>query len=216
MYRPTWSPDGTEFAFYGQPQGARAGDVFVVPAAGGAPKALTGFPGIDGHQAWSPDGLVLAFMSQGPEGLDRFTIWTVSRDSVGGRWSEPVQLHDTPCMYPAWAPDGESLVCDAITDIMRVSRGGELLARLETSTTVIRPRFPVFSPDGSRIYFHGAEEDGSQGIWWIPPEGGRPTKVVAIDDPAVRLFSAFTVDSERLYFTLAEYDSDIWVSDLEW
>jgi Tol biopolymer transport system component len=119
-------------------------------------------------------------------------------------------------MYPAWAPDGESLVCDAVADLVRVSSGGEVLARLVTSSAVVRPRFPVFSPDGSRIYFHGVQEDGSQGIWWIPPEGGSPTKVVAIDDPAVMLFSAFTVDSERLYFTLAEYASDIWVMDLDW
>ena len=216
MYRPTWSPDGAEFAFYGQPQGQASSEVFVVPAAGGAPEPLIGFPGINGHQAWSPDGLVLAFMSQGPEGLDGFTIWTVSRDSVGGRWSEPVQLHDTPCLYPAWAPDGESLVCDARTDLVRMSSDGELLARLVTSSAVVRPRYPVFSPDGSRIYFHGVQGDGSQGIWWIPPEGGSPTKVVAIDDPAVMLFSAFTVDLERLYLTLAEYAGDIWVTDLDW
>jgi TolB protein len=104
MYSPIWSPDGTEFAFYGQPHGAAHSDVFVVPAAGGAPKQLTEFPGIDGYPDWSPDGLVIAFASQGPEGLDAGTIWTVSRDSVGGRWREPVQLHDTPCGYPDWAP----------------------------------------------------------------------------------------------------------------
>jgi Tol biopolymer transport system component len=74
----------------------------------------------------------------------------------------------------------------------------------------------VFSPDGSRIYFHGVQEDGSQGIWWIPPDGGSPTKVVAFDDPAVTLFGNLTVDPERLYFTLAEYASDIWVMDLDW
>jgi Tol biopolymer transport system component len=99
---------------------------------------------------------------------------------------------------------------------VRVSRGGEVLARLVTSSTVARPRSPVFSPDGSRIYFHGVQEDGSQGIWWIALEGGSPTKVVVVDDPAVMLLGNLTVDLERLYFTLAEYASDIWVMDLDW
>ena len=96
-------------------------------------------------------------------------------------------------MYPAWAPDGESLVCDAVADLVRVSSGGEVLARLVTSSAVVRPRFPVFSPDGSRIYFHGVQEDGSQGIWWIPPKGGSPHEGGRLRRSCLDVFGTLTV-----------------------
>jgi hypothetical protein len=77
------------------------------------------------------------------------------------------------------------------------------------------PNFPTFSPDGSRIYFSATEEDGPQGLWWIPSAGGEPAKVMAFDDPERTVFSAgFGLSSERLYLALSEYESDIWVTDL--
>ena len=165
---------------------------------------------------WSPDGLTIAFQSEGPTGLDPYGIWTVSRDSVGGRWGEPARLNAVACIQPDWAPDGGSLVCDAGADLVRLSRDGELLARIGTTPAITSPAVPTFSLDGSRIYFRGVQEDGSQGIWWIPPEGGSPTKIVAFDDPAVNVFGGFTVGPERFFLTLAEYESDIWVMDLDW
>ena len=90
------------------------------------------------------------------------------------------------------------------------------ITRLETAPNVNFPNYPAFSRDGARIYFRGVEEDGSQGIWWIPPDGGSPTKVVAFDDPAVSVHGGFTIGPDRFYLTLAEYESDIWVMDLDW
>jgi Tol biopolymer transport system component len=75
---------------------------------------------------------------------------------------------------------------------------------------------PQFSPDGSWIYFLAVEEDGSQGVWRISPNGGDAVKVVAFDDPSRIVLSALSVAPARLYLTLAEYESDIWVMDLEW
>lgn len=73
-----------------------------------------------------------------------------------------------------------------------------------------------FSPDGSRIYFVGTHEDGSLGVWWIPANGGNATKVVALDDPSLTVAPILTVGPENLYLTLSEYESDIWVMDLEY
>jgi hypothetical protein len=78
-----------------------------------------------------------------------------------------------------------------------------------------------YSPDGSRIYFWCYSLDGTVGICWIPSGGGDVTKVVALDDPtkeiaAIFIGPALTVGTENLYVTISDYDSDIWVADLEW
>jgi hypothetical protein len=39
---------------------------------------------------------------------------------------------------------------------------------------------------------------------------------VAFDDPSVAVQGYLTVGPEHLYLTIAEYESDIWVMDLEW
>lgn len=76
---------------------------------------------------------------------------------------------------------------------------------------------PLFSTDGSRIYFIGFHEDGSRGVWWMPADGGDATKTVAFDDPRLIIHGFLTVGAENLYLTLADrVESDIWVMDLEW
>ena len=67
------------------------------------------------------------------------------------------------------------------------------------------------------MYFSAVDEDGWDGLWWIPTDGGDPTKVVAFDDPSVAVVSrSLSVGPEHFYFTLGENESDIRVVDLEW
>jgi Tol biopolymer transport system component len=75
---------------------------------------------------------------------------------------------------------------------------------------------PEFSRDGSRVYLVGVQEDGSPALWWFPADGGEPAKAVAFDDPAMMAPGMFSVGPDRIYLTVAEYESDIWVMDLAW
>jgi TolB protein len=52
-----WSPDGAQIAF------SSYVDVFVVDADGGTPRRLTDNPGPDLHPVWSPDGTMIAYVS---------------------------------------------------------------------------------------------------------------------------------------------------------
>jgi serine/threonine-protein kinase len=216
LYSPVWSPDGAEIAF----SRFLAGSTYIltVPEAGGIPTQVTTF-GTDENATWSPNGLTIAFDSRGVERTGPNRLWTVSRDGADLPWGDPVQLTDFDCAYADWAPDGSGLVCDVHREgvVVLISPKGEVLQRYDPSEHGLRDfSQPEFSPDGSRIYMFGREMDGSPGIWWIPSGGRKPTKAVALDDSSRTVEEYLTVGPERLYFTVGEYESDIWVMDLEW
>jgi Tol biopolymer transport system component len=211
-YSPVWSPDGTEIAFHaGTPGTTKANAVFVVSANGGEPRLIVDFPGEDGNPAWSPDGLNIAFSSLGPQRDDPYAIWTVSRERVGDAWGDPVRLTDFRCVAPDWAPDGESLVCDTGPELVIVSKTGEVVTRFGPQ---MNPNRPHFSHDGSEVYFllYGP----APGVWSFPVTGGEATQLVAFDDPSLSVFNMLTVGPDRFYLTISEYESDIYVMDLEY
>ena len=79
---------------------------------------------------------------------------------------------------------------------------------------------PLFSSDGSAIYFFGRPTD-EWGIWSMPVAGGEPTRLVAFDDPSLTVLASQAVRSlsvgpDRFYITISEYESDIYVMDLEY
>ena len=211
-FEPSWSPDGNEISFYSAD--SKPGEVFVVSAAGGTPERLTDTEGQDSYAAWSPDGLSIAFNSQTRV---PYSIWVVSRDSIGGDWGGAVPLTEFACVSPQWAPDGESLVCYRRVGLRQVSaRDGSVIRDFDPSTVGLQGAvFPQFSPDGSRIYFKGTDLDGAMGEWWIPADGGDATRVVSFDDPSTDVIRAAVVGDNYL-FAFSEYESDIWVMDLDW
>jgi Tol biopolymer transport system component len=224
-FAPVWSPDGTEIAFYGGPDSLEL-DIFVVPSSGGVPSRITDFPGDDSYPSWSPDGRTIAFVSQGPQGKGQIHVWAVLRDGVDGPWGDPVQLTDFECGRASWAPNGRFFVCHAgYVDSLHVSRMAVVARNGEVEDIYeIEAGFAAstYSPDGSQIFFWRFRFDGSVEIGSVPSGGGAATPVVVLDDrtkeiPGLLTGSpALTVGPENLYVTISEYDSDIWVADLEW
>lgn len=212
-FEPSWSPDGSEFAFHSNLSTGTGsgGEVWVASVDGGALEQLTDSHGQDSRPTWSPDGLAIAFDSESV----RWSLWMVSRDSVGMPWSEPVQLTDFSCPYHDWTPDGNGVLCLRRDEVTVVSREGDILAHLPKPAGMVGMFWPEFSPDGSRVYFRGTHEDGSTGIWWISANGGDATQVVAFDDPSISVFGT-NVGEEHFYLAFSEYESDIWVMDLDW
>ncbi len=220
-FRPRWSPDGKEIAFYSVPPGGVGSSVVVISADGGAPSKVFGPSGTaNGNPVWSPSGREIAFQSN-RSGQNR--IWLVSRDGVGGPWREAVPLTDA-CGVPVWAPDGSGVLCDAGIDLVFVSPQGHVLWRRNLVPTAGLAGYgaPAYSRDGRTIYFVGAGRDWRPGVWAVPVAGGPPRLVVNNDDPGLAIGAGSTepyrpdVGGDRLYLTVSEYESNIWVARLKW
>lgn len=199
---PRWSPDGREIAFYG---GVDVLHAFVMPADGGPYEAVADMPG--SLPAWSPDGHEIAFgRSRTPE------VWRSRRDAAGGPWQAPVLVQSWPadsvCEPQGWAPDGAGILCQVGSQLRVISRDGRVVWQRDTRGPCPAPRY---APGGRTIY---CLLDNPRGIWAMPIGAGSPRLVVADDDPAVRMDGAVTVGAARLYLTVSENDSDVWVMTL--
>ena len=95
---PSWSPDGGRLVFKG---GRR---LFVVPAAGGEPVALTGPGYYSNFPEWSPDGERILFTSN--RGGD-FDLYTVRPDGADLRQLTHVVGNDA---HSSWCAGGDWVV----------------------------------------------------------------------------------------------------------
>lgn len=209
---PQWSPDGQEITY-------QHGGIWAVSAEGTGATRLTEPPSgrYDNLAFWSPDGLRLGFWS---DRSGRIEVWMLTRARIGAPWSEPVQLTNFGCSFAAWAPDGSGIVCRSEPDeraLVMVSLSGAVRWRRGMATAGGRVGMPVYSPDGSAFYME--KTDGTRkGIWSWPAAGGASRLVVSYDDPSLRALTwpgAFNVGRERLYVTVSQSESDVWVMDLK-
>jgi TolB protein len=204
-WAPRWSPDEREIVFYS----ARSGDreIWVMPAAGGAARRLTHTPGMDSVPSWSPDGGVIVYRSERPGNSE---IWTVTSDG-----HEERQLTQDPSADygPAFSPDRQWLAFSSnrsgTLDLWRMpAKGGaaELLSAVPTVS-------PVWSPDGTRLYFGPVE--GTARLWAFSLED-RTERLVAdlTGRPGSLGFQQPGTDGKYLYISWRSDVSDIWVMDV--
>ncbi len=170
--QPSISPDGKQIAFvssrsgqsdclcffiYGTDQPLMGGAIWVMPAFGGSPRKIvdTGtFP------SWSPDGSSLIF-TKGPWYGQK--IYKVSAN--GGEPQEiAVNLKEAAPFfgYPSYSPDGSQILFEAANNIFVVGSGGGD-ARL-----VVEGKHPVWSSDGSSIFYTNVEAGKNYTLWQAP------------------------------------------------
>src|SRR5262249_55048020 len=144
---PVLSPDGTQFAIIRNEQ------VVLMSSEGGWAVTLTTTASAKSGVAWSPDGKMLAYASQGG-------IWVV--DAKGG---EPKRLTSAPAgagdprgasdRQPQWSPKGNWILFETgrrgNNDLMVVSADGLTTSYLTSSES--DEGNATWSPDGTRISY---------------------------------------------------------------
>jgi len=194
LRHPAWSADGTDLAIV-RGLGGISGEVWLVPAAGGAPRKLSdeGPTIFSESPFFTPDGRGLVYSSNRGGATN---IWFRSL----GRGA-PVQLTSGagPDESPSAARDGSVAF---VNSRWRNTLDVHSLGRSASRTLFTHAPFlwaPVFSPDGRTIAFTRGEVDGSWHIWTVPVDAGsEPRRLTSTEGGEI--YPQYTPDGKFILY----------------
>lgn len=190
---PSWSPDGTRLAF-SSTRDDPAGDIYTVPAAGGAPARLTTDPAADTQPAWGPARIAFTTTRFHPAGD------VVLMAETGGAVTRAVP-DPGDSAEPAWSPDGARLAFtthtpDPLGDVKQIAGGRVSVISAQPGTGETEPTFrangrPVFTE------LHAAD---TSDIWSSDATGG-DRRDLTNRPGADESDPAFSADGAQLAYT---------------
>jgi Tol biopolymer transport system component len=189
------SPDGKWIAFIG---GGKQGGLFVARNDGSDPRQLTSNGYWERWPGWSPDGRLLAFLSNRG---GKFDIWTIRPD--GGDLHRLTDTARGSITHPVWSPDGKRLTYSLQNGPQFVidpekpwsSQSPQALPPLSEPDTWFEAA--SFSPDGRKLAGWQMRVDGKfTGISLYSFETGGYTRITDFGQQPTWL-----KDGRRLVFT---------------
>jgi Tol biopolymer transport system component/C-terminal processing protease CtpA/Prc len=158
FYEPALSPDGSEIAF------VSGGDIWTVPASGGAARLLISDPATESRPLYSPDGSRLAFVSTRTGHGDIYVL-TFATGTL-----DRLTFSDGMDQLDAWSRDGRSVYfttntqdISGMNDVLRVSVDGGTPMPV-TADRYVNEYWGAPSPDGATLAFTARGIVSAQ--WW--------------------------------------------------
>ena len=128
-------------------------EIYVMDGDGKNQRRVTMNPMYDQYPTWSPDGKMIAFVSNRNRGRNQ--IWVIDADG-----KNPVRLTDGMSdSYPDWSPDGKTIlyVAGHVPEDHNLAPGGIVAMDADgNNKRLLKNRggiHPSWSPDGNRIAF---------------------------------------------------------------
>jgi tricorn protease len=216
--RPVWSPDGRQLAFVSNRTGN--GDIYVLDLAGGTTRRITFDDTLDQLDGWSRDGQWLYFNSSSRDISGMRDLWRVK--ATGGTPMQVSAERYVNEFFCAPSPDGKRVAFTArgMSSVQWWRHGSshidqsqiwtlDLGSRTYTPVTQdgARELWPMWSPDGSRIWFV-SDRGGNENVWSVAP-GGAPQQVTHFTSGRV-LWPQIAYDGRTIVF---ERNLGIWKLD---
>jgi Tol biopolymer transport system component/DNA-binding winged helix-turn-helix (wHTH) protein len=184
---PSFSPDGSQFAFQSWRSGSQ--EIWIASADGQSLRQLTSFANsLTGSPSWSSHGDQIVFDARVSGHSHVFTI-----PAKGGSASQ-LTFGDANDIVPRWSADNRTIY-------FRSNRGGrwqlwKMPAAGGTAQTVTSDDGMIAqeSPDGKWLYFTRGYEAG---LWRIPTSGGPVERV--LDQPGAGYWGYWAVTRRGIY-----------------
>jgi Tol biopolymer transport system component len=168
----------------------------------GAPAQFVVSSREDDSARFSPDGMVVAFVST-RSGVPE--IWTAQRD--GRHVSQLTFFKGSTLGSPHWSPDGRQIAFDCRnahnTDLFVIGADGRGLRRVTTDPA--GDYMPAWSADSQWIYFT-SDRSGRPELWKMPAAGGDAIRIT--QGGARESWPA--PDGKRIYYTHTRPEGQIW------
>ncbi len=186
LYKPDAAEGNTRF------NDNRRRHIFVVDAAGGAPRALTSGTSEEHSIDWSPDGREILFVSNREPEPDLFYNPDLFALRAADGAVRRLTATESAEYQPRWSPDGKSIAFMAtrrgLTDLETTMEDTHVwvmnadgTGRREVGASIDnRQSSPSWSPDGRWVYF-SVQERGHVRLYRLPAGGGKAE--IVVNDP---------------------------------
>lgn len=147
-YRPSWSRDGRTIAAHFRSEKGNY-EIYLMNREGRDRRPITNNDGTDVHPKFSPNGRMIAFVSDRDYQPEIYVMNSDGSDQQRLTYSPSFDLD------PVWSPDSEKLAFisnrDGFFDIYTMNNDGSNIVRLTNSPSI--DIAPVWSPNGRQILF---------------------------------------------------------------